>query len=88
MPFNVNKYHILQVGTRNQKYEYEISGVKLESVQCVKDLGVTIASNLKFSLHCTEANANGELPKRHDPPDVSTGGRPSELFPENISLLP
>ncbi len=25
--------------------------MKLESVQCVKDLGVTIASNLKFSLH-------------------------------------
>ncbi len=30
-------------------------GVKLESVQCVKDFGVTIVSNLKFSLHCKEA---------------------------------
>ncbi len=55
MPFNVNKCHILQVRTRNQKYEYEINGVKLERVQCIKDLGVTIASNLKFSLHCKEA---------------------------------
>ncbi len=54
MPFSVNKCHILQVRTRNQKKknEYEMSGVKLESVQYVKDLGVTIASNLKFSLHC------------------------------------
>ncbi len=26
MPFNVNKFHILQVGTRNQKFEYEING--------------------------------------------------------------
>ncbi len=48
MPFNVNKYHFLQVGTRNPKYEmkyeyeYEMSGVKLKSVQCVKYLGVTI----------------------------------------------
>ncbi len=30
-------------------------GVKLESVHSVKVLGVTIASNLKFSLHCKEA---------------------------------
>ncbi len=29
-----------------------MSGVKLESVQCVKDLGVTITSNLKFSQQC------------------------------------
>ncbi len=55
MPFNVNKCHILQVGTRNKKYEYEMGGVKLESVHCVKDLAVTITSNLKFSQHCKEA---------------------------------
>ncbi len=55
MPFSVNKCHILQVGKRNKKYDYEIGGVKLESVHCVKDLGVTITSNLKFSQHCKEA---------------------------------
>ncbi len=54
MPFNVNKCHTLKMGTRNQKHEYEMSGVKLESVHCVKDLGVTIASNLKFSQHCKD----------------------------------
>ncbi len=32
-----------------------MGGVKLESVHCVKDLGVTISSNLKFSQHCKEA---------------------------------
>ncbi len=32
-----------------------MSGVKLESVQCVKDLGVMIVLNLKFSQHCKEA---------------------------------
>ncbi len=54
MPFKVNKCHILQVGTINEKYEYEVRTVKLENVQCVKDLGVTITSNLKFSQHCKE----------------------------------
>ena len=55
MPFNVNKCHILHVGTRNQKFDYEMNGVKLDSVQCVKDLGVSIASNLKFSRQCKDA---------------------------------
>ncbi len=61
MPLNVNKCHIPQVGTRNQKYEYEMNSTKLESVQCVKDLGVTIASSLKFSQQCkdTAGKANG-----------------------------
>ncbi len=49
MPFNVNKYHILQVGTRNLKYDYEVSSEKLKRVHCVKDLGVMITLNLKFS---------------------------------------
>ncbi len=32
-----------------------MSGVKLKSVQCVKDLGVKIASNLKFLHQCIDA---------------------------------
>ncbi len=55
MPFNVNKCHVLQVGTRNQKSECEINDTKIESVQCVKDLGVPIGSSLKFSQQCKEA---------------------------------
>ncbi|RUM28548.1 MAG: hypothetical protein DSY42_08205 [Aquifex sp.] len=55
MPFNVNKCHILQVGTRNQKYDYEMCGVKLGSVQYVKDIGHTIAWNLKLSQQCKDA---------------------------------
>ncbi len=40
-----------------------MSGVKLESVQRVKDLSITIALNLKLSQHCKEAvcKANGML---------------------------
>ncbi len=32
-----------------------MGGVKLESVHCVKVLGVTITWNLKFSQYCKEA---------------------------------
>ncbi len=32
-----------------------MNGTKIESVQCVKDLGVTIAFSLKFSQQCKEA---------------------------------
>ncbi len=46
MPFNVNKCHILQVGTRNKEFDFEMNGVKLEIIPCVKDLGVSISSNL------------------------------------------
>ncbi len=53
--FNAKKCHILQVGTRNLKYDYDMSGKKLERVHCVKYLGVTITSNLKFSQQCKEA---------------------------------
>ncbi len=55
MPFNIKKCHILQVVTRNLKYDYEMSAEKLESIYCVKDLGVTITSNLKFSQQRKEA---------------------------------
>ncbi len=54
MPFLVNKCHIFQLGTRNQKF-YEMSCIKTESLQCVKDLCVTIALNHKFSQQCKDA---------------------------------
>ncbi len=40
-----------------------MNGTKLESVQCVKDLGVTVASSLKFSQQCKDAagKANRKL---------------------------
>ena len=55
MSYNVNKYHILQVGTKKQNYEYEMSCVKFESIQCIKGIGVIIALNLKSSQHCKDA---------------------------------
>ncbi len=63
MSFNVNNCHILHVVTTNQKFDYEMNGVKLDSVQCFKDLGVSIELNLKFSQQCKDAasRANGLL---------------------------
>ncbi len=55
VPVNVNKCHVLHVGTRNKKFDYEMDSVKLENVQCVKILGVNIASNLELSLQCIDA---------------------------------
>ncbi len=55
MPFHINKCHILQVGTRNKKFQYEMNGTILKSVQFVKDLGITIALSLKFSQQCKDA---------------------------------
>ncbi len=49
MPFYINKCEILQVGFRNIKNDYEMRGVKIKSVHAVKDLGVSVTSNLKFS---------------------------------------
>ena len=56
IPFNTNKLNILQVETRNKKYLYKMSEVKLESEQCVIDLGVTIVLSVKFSQHCKDCH--------------------------------
>ncbi len=45
---STDKHQDHHVVTRNKKFDYEIRGAKLKSVQCVKDLGDKIASNLKF----------------------------------------
>ncbi len=55
MPFNINKCQILQVGSRNIKKDCEMCSVKTERVHLVKDLGVTVASNLTFSQQCNES---------------------------------
>ncbi len=54
IPFNVNKCHILHMGTSSQDCDYEMNGVKLDSVQYIKDLGVSITSNLNFSRQCKD----------------------------------
>ncbi len=55
MPFNINKCKILQVGSRNMKNDYEMSGIKIKSNYSVKDLAVSVTSNLMFSQQCNES---------------------------------
>ncbi len=47
MPCNINQCQILHIGSINRKTDYEMCGVK-KTVQSVKDLGVTVSSNLKL----------------------------------------
>ncbi len=35
--------------------DYEMCSVKIKSINLVKDLGVTVPSNLKFSQQCNES---------------------------------
>ncbi len=55
MPFKINKCQILQIGSKNRKMDYEMCGVKVKSVQWVKDLGVTVPFSLKCAQQCNEA---------------------------------
>ncbi len=34
-----------------------MNGTKLESIQCIKDLGITVVSSLKFSQECKDATS-------------------------------
>ncbi len=55
MPCNINKCQILQGGAKNVKNDYEMPDANMKSVYSVKDLGGTVASNLKFSQQCNES---------------------------------
>ncbi len=50
-----HKCQILQIGSKNRQMDYGMCGVKIKSVQSVKDLRVTVSSKLKFSQQCNEA---------------------------------
>ncbi len=48
-------------GDRNIKNDYEMRGVNIKSVVSVKDLGVTVTSNLKSSHQCNESDIKGNM---------------------------
>ncbi len=61
MLFNVDKCQVLQVGTKNKKFDFEMRGIKLKNVQCAKDRGVKITSNLKFLQQCVDAGNKANI---------------------------
>ncbi len=53
--FYIKKCQNLQVESRYIKNDSEMWGVEFKSILSVKDLVVTVASNLKFSQQCNES---------------------------------
>ena len=63
MEFNVEKCKVMHVGRKNLRFEYQINGVKLETVEVERDLGVMISSDMKPTSQCEKAakGANAAL---------------------------
>ena len=55
MEFNKDKCQILHLGKKNSKQEYTMGGVKLDSTEWEKDLGVLVHNSLRPSLQCSKA---------------------------------
>ncbi len=52
------RYHYTtesHAGTKNKKFDYEMRGDKLKSVECVRDLDVKLVPNPSFSRQCVDA---------------------------------
>ena len=54
MEFNVKKCSVIHFGRNNPLHEYSMNNVKLRQAECERDIGVTISSNLKPSIHCSD----------------------------------
>ena len=55
MDFNINKCKVLNIGSYNDKFSYNMNNTVLDNVNQEKDLGIIISSDLKPSRQCTEA---------------------------------
>ena len=49
MPFNLDRCHVLHMGTVNQEENYSLLGLAISSVDEERDLGVVITAYLKSS---------------------------------------
>jgi len=54
MNFNIEKCSVMHFGHGNQKAVYKLYDISIKPTDNIKDLGVTICDNLKFSLHCSQ----------------------------------
>ena len=55
MDFNVDKCHIMHIGSKNKEFSYSMGGQELNCSEFEKDIGVLIQKNLKPSLQCAKA---------------------------------
>jgi hypothetical protein len=57
MSFNVSKCKVMHFGRANPGFEYSMNGVRLETVESERDIGVTVQKNLKPAAQCIRAAA-------------------------------
>ena len=55
MEFNVDKCHVMHIGSDNHEYKYTMGDKDLASTEFEKDIGVMIQRSLKPSLQCSKA---------------------------------
>ena len=55
MEFNVDKCHIMHIGSGNQEFKYYMGNQELQPSAFVMDIGVLIQPNLRPSLQCAKA---------------------------------
>ena len=84
MSLNLTKCHSLSFGNKRQ-YTYELNGQQLTEVNCERDVGVLVPSNLKYTEHCgmvvSKANSVLGLIKR------SFHTRDTNIIPEIINFI-
>jgi len=56
MPFNVNKCKVMNIGKKNMKFDYKITGSVIPKTKEEKDLGVFFSDNFKPTLNCSRAS--------------------------------
>ena len=56
MKLNPEKTKVLSIGNISRNYEYKLDNNAIEHVNHMKDVGVIIQSNLKFTMHCVNVS--------------------------------
>ena len=75
MPFNLDKCHVLHVGTANQAENYFLPGLEISSVNEKEDLWVVITADLKSTSQCIAQKAQivlGYIKRMFRYPDKQT----------------
>jgi hypothetical protein len=53
MTLNPEKTKVLTIGNKKIDFDYVLNGSSIEKVKNIKDVGIIIQSNLKFTMHCS-----------------------------------
>ena len=61
MEFNVTKCKVMHVGRNNPRSEYTMSGIKLNTTEVERDIGVMVHRSLRPSTQCAEASRRANV---------------------------